>query len=430
MGIFQRLFQSSAQLNPSATNKRQTANVEQRLNELAREINQPFSCPQVKDNRFSVSTNKIKQWGQKAAFTSMLIALPLGLLWIVNLPYPAIRRPIYNRFPLLLLPSQIYFDNSYKQSVRYVRQGDQLVAQATSIEDIQLGQERLAKAQKHLDAIPFMPLEELKNSGYGYGRFYGSFSHFDMQKLRADVGTLEAKIFQEQNAYNLLQESLLDIKEAKSKYQQTNEASEQKTAIQAWQSAINRLREVPETTRAGKQAQLQSQNATETFSQEVGEIFVAQELQTYILSAQQFAQQAQNLAKNAPHSLEKWQEIERLWSLAIAELESVPQDDLQAYLKSKQLIAQYEGILAQIRLQKKDEQLSINAFNNAQQKIDRLLYNTSFSSKSLNFNQTIADLRNIVNELDKVKNETTVYNKSQELKAFANNKIQELQGTK
>ena len=372
----------------------------------------------------------MKQWGQKIVFSSLMIGIPLGFLWVVNLPYPAIRRPIHNRFPLLLLPSQIYIDNNYKQSVRYVRQGEQFIARATSIEDILLGEERLIKAQKYLDGIPFIPLEELQNSGYGYGRLYGSFSHFDMQRLRGDVGTLEAKIFQEKNAYDLLTESESAIDTAKEQYQQSSEPQDKQLAIKNWQSAINKLKEIPASTLAGKKAQLKYQNTREEFANEVGEIYANEELQTYVLAAQQFSNQALSLAKNPPHNLAKLQEIERLWSLAIAELESVPKEDLQAYLKSKQLIAEYSAKLAQIRLQKSAEKTSINAFNNAQKKVEKLLINTPANSQSLNVNRTIADLQNIINELDKVQKETTVWTESQKLKTFAGKKLKELQGAK
>ena len=379
------------------------------------------------------SFSQIKTWGNKLIITGFFVAIPLGLLWIVNLPYPAIRRPVHNKFPLLLLPSQIYIDNNYKQSVRFVRKGQQLVDSATSLEDIRLAEEDLKKAQKYLDGIPFLPLEELQRSpygygyGYGYGRFYGSFSHFDMQRLRGDVGQLEAKIFQEKNAHALLTKSLSSIDRGKNQYQQSNSEAEKKAAIKLWQSAINQLREVPTSTLAGKSANVKYNNTLEEFKTEVGEIYVNDQLNTFVASAQQFSRQAVVLVKNPPHSVAKWQEVERLWQMAINELKLVPKDDFKAYGKSRELIAQYSANLAQIRLRKNAEQNSVVAFNNAQRKIEGLLQKTTVNPNALNVNRTIADLQNIINELDKVENGTTVYQDSQQLKVFANQKIKELQ---
>ena len=372
----------------------------------------------------------IKTWGNKLVVTGLCVGIPLGLLWVVNLPYPAIRRPIHNRFPLLLLPSQIYIDNNYKQSVRFVRQGQQLVDSATSLEDILLGEQSLVKAQKYLDGIPFMPLEELNQhnrGGYGNRGFYVSFSHFDMQRLRGDVGKLEAKIFQEKNAHNLVTETLSSIDNVKNQYQQLDNEAEKKEVIKEWRSAINKLTEIPASTVARKNLDAKYNNILNDFKVEVGEAYVDEQLDTFIATAQQFSRQAISLANNPPHIVAKWEEVERFWQMAIAELELVSRDDLQAYSQSKKLIAEYSANVAKIRLRKQAEQKSVLAFNDAQQQVKRLLENTPSTPESLNVNKTIADLQNIVNELNKVETDTTVYQQSQNLKVFANNKIQELQ---
>jgi hypothetical protein len=59
--------------------------------------------------------------------------------------------------------------------------------------------------------------------------------------------------------------------------------------------------------------------------------------------------------------------------------------------------------------------------------IQTLLSNTPAQAENLNINQTIVDLQSIINELNKVKDGSTVYQQTQELKVFANNKIKELQ---
>jgi hypothetical protein len=304
-----------------------------------------------KNNPIKSFISTIQTWGNKLAFTSLCIGIPLGVLWVVNLPYPAIRRPIYNKFPLLLLPSQIYIDNNYKQSVRFVRQGIQLVDSATSLDDILLGEESLKKAQKYLDGIPFMPLEDLNLRG-GMG-FYGSFSHFDMQRLRGEVGELEAKVFQEKKAHELVEEALVAIDKAKTEYQEATSEIDKQAAIKQWRMGLNQLTEVPASTWARKNIEVKYQNILDEFKTEVGDIYVDQQLGTFISTAQQFSSQAIALAEDPPHNVAKWEEVEKLWQMAIDELKLVPQTDLQAYGASKQLIAEYSVNLAQVRLKKK-----------------------------------------------------------------------------
>ncbi len=77
-----------------------------------------------------------------------------GLIWLLNLPYPMIRRPVAKTAPILLLPSYLSMDSNYRQAIAKVEQADQLVNQATSLADLKLGQEKVTQAQKHLDALP------------------------------------------------------------------------------------------------------------------------------------------------------------------------------------------------------------------------------------------------------------------------------------
>ena len=71
-----------------------------------------------------------------------------GLIWILNLPYPMIRRPVAKTAPIILLPSYVKMDRNYREAIANVEQADQLVNQATSLEDLKLGQEKVNQAQK------------------------------------------------------------------------------------------------------------------------------------------------------------------------------------------------------------------------------------------------------------------------------------------
>ncbi len=428
MGIFNWSSRKNTTNQPTNQSKSKRS-IDQQLEEWEKEIkaNQTnYSNQKTSATTTNSSLSGVKVWVSRLTIASLFVGIPLGLLWITNLPYPAIRRPVYNRFPLLLLPSQIYIDNNYKQSVRFVAKGRQLVEGATSLEDILLAQEELQKAQEYLDGIPFMPLAELNEKGYRYssGRLHLSFSHFDLQRLRADVGELDAKIFQENNAHALLNQAQLAIETAEKKYQQSSTEAEKQTAIKGWKNAMNELRKVPPSTLASQNAQNQYTLAQEKFAGELGDLFVDEQLQTYITIAEEFANQAIILADNPPHSNAKWQEVEKFWQMSIDELNSVPKDNLLAYQKSRQLAAQYKANLAQIRLKKDAQANSAIAFNSAQQKIANLQQQNK--SNSSNVEQTISQLQDIINELNKVESGTSFYQESQDLKSFANQKIAQL----
>lgn len=48
---------------------------------------------------------------------AILVGLPVGVLWVVNLPYPPIRYPVARTAPILLLPSYISIDSNYREAI-------------------------------------------------------------------------------------------------------------------------------------------------------------------------------------------------------------------------------------------------------------------------------------------------------------------------
>ena len=101
----------------------------------------------AKANRAS---GKLKFVGMAAVGT----AIAAGTVWVLNLPYPMIRWPVARTAPIVLLPSYISMDHNYRQAISLVEQADQLVNQATSAQDIELGSTKAAQAQQHLDKLP------------------------------------------------------------------------------------------------------------------------------------------------------------------------------------------------------------------------------------------------------------------------------------
>jgi hypothetical protein len=183
------------------------------------------------------------------------LTIAAGGLWVLNLPYPMIRWPVSRTAPILLLPSYISMDHSYRQAVSLVAQSDQLVNQATSTQDIELGAEKVDEAQKHLDRLPVWFL------GY-YPRSYCSlfscswrFTYDEFAAAREEIGRMEAKVFQEQNAFTLLDEGTAEVDAAKVAYQAADTGEAKTAAVTAWQAGMDKLNEIPPETLAGRQAQ-------------------------------------------------------------------------------------------------------------------------------------------------------------------------------
>ena len=179
-----------------------------------------------------------------------------GLLWVVNLPYPMIRRPVAQTAPILLLPSYISMDRNYREAIAHVEQADQLVNHVTSRADLELGEEKVKAAQKNLETLPVWFL------GYepqAYCRFWGCTWRFtldEFQEARANLGRMEAKIFQEKNAIAELETLEANLEEAKQQYYRAKTSSEQQQAMMTWQTSMAQLAKLPTSTLAGKNAQI------------------------------------------------------------------------------------------------------------------------------------------------------------------------------
>ncbi|OAB57430.1 hypothetical protein AY600_01655 [Phormidium willei BDU 130791] len=178
----------------------------------------------------------------------------VGFIALANLPYPMIRRPIAEHAPILLLPSFLSMDKNYREAIALVEQSDQLVNQATSAADLQLGQEKVTQAQHHLDQLPVWFL------GYypqRYCTFFGcswNFTHDEFETARKAIGRMDVVLFQEKNAHDELEEVLGELQAARSQYREAATYQGAQNALDTWQAAIDRLHLIPSQTLAGELA--------------------------------------------------------------------------------------------------------------------------------------------------------------------------------
>jgi hypothetical protein len=90
----------------------------------------------------------------KIKWATILLGTSVGVIWVVNLPYPMIRWPVAKTVPILLLPSYISMDHNYRGAIHNLEQADQLINRATSPADIERGGEKVKTAKRNLDNLP------------------------------------------------------------------------------------------------------------------------------------------------------------------------------------------------------------------------------------------------------------------------------------
>jgi len=361
----------------------------------------------------------------KIAWTGVILGSMAGLVWVVNLPYPMIRRPVARTAPILLLPSYIRMDHNYRQTIRNVEQADQLINNATSAADFSLGEDKVKLAQNHLDQLPVWFLGYEPKLYCSLFSCSWKFTLDEFESARTNVARMEAKVFQEKNAQIELEKAESALDQAKQQYQQAGTPTENRNAIASWQTALDQIEQIPSATLAGKTAKTKFLAYQRDFQEVVGFAADNQRTGSLIGAAQEFAFAAAKAAQNPPHTATEWQQIAKLWQQAIARLEKVPLED-QGYLEAQKLLVTYQTNLGIIQTRYLAETESIQALEEAQRQIKRLLANTP-SDAAINQNLTISQLQGIINQLNKVQPGTTSYSKAQELLISAQNKLQQLQ---
>lgn len=347
-------------------------------------------------------------------------AIAAGSIWVLNLPYPMIRWPVARTMPIVLLPSYISMDHSYRQAISLVEQADQLVNQATSAQDIELGGDKATEAQKHLDKLPVWFL------GY-YPRTYCTwfsctwrFTYDEFETARKDIGRMEAKVFQERNALELLASGTAAVDNAQAQYRTAPTTQDKLQAVADWQTGMDRLNEIPPETLAGRMGQTKLAAYERDFSQVSGLLAGGDRTSTLIDAAKQFAWTASTEGQNPPHPVETWNRIAGLWQQAIARLEQVPVEDA-GYNEAQKMLAEYQNKLGIVKEQQIREEQSQQAYTAALAKNADLSRRVEFLTPSA----YAGELQSIMNDLNQVQASTTVYDSAQQLKQAVQARLQE-----
>ncbi|MBW4693271.1 MAG: hypothetical protein KME27_16080 [Lyngbya sp. HA4199-MV5] len=344
-----------------------------------------------------------------------------GGIWVLNLPYPPIRWTVARVAPIVLLPSFISMDKNYRQAIAATEQADQLVNQATSAADLELGTTKVKTAQKSLDALPVWFLGYYPQAYCGFFQCTWRFTLDEFQDARKEVARMDAKLFQENNAQTQLNQADQLLGTAKQQYQAAPNATTKQAAITQWQQAIDQLHQLPEQTLAERMARPKLTAYERDFQQVSGLAMGTAQSSNLIEAAKIFAKTAQQLDLQAPHAVVEWEENQKQWETAIDRLEKIDFKDPD-YQQAQTLLAKYTQSLSRVQIRLKNEQASTQAFNEAQRLRNDLYEVVPANATALSPSQT-RQLRVIADTLEAVQPNTTVYAKAQVMLKAANSRL-------
>jgi tetratricopeptide (TPR) repeat protein len=358
-------------------------------------------------------------WGA-IKFSSIALLLLGGGIYVANLPIPALRWSVARSMPILLIPSFMSMDNHYRGAINSVEQADQLINSATAPEDFELGGTKVKEAQRHLEALPVWFVGFYPKRYCSFVQCSWRFTLDEFRSARENVARMEAKLFQEGNARTQLEEKEQALDEAKQAYSQAKDNSGRQKAIAQWQTAIDALKQVPDQTLAGRMSQETIQAAERDFQQVVG--FTVDNTRTgnWMEAAREFAGAASK--GKSPQSLTELQETKGLWEEAIDRIEKITVDDPDYREAQKQLVV-YKQSLSAVEIQMQAEKESVQAFQEAQRLKQTLLAITTNDPNRLDRGRVARSLQEIIDELQKVKQGTTVYTQAQTLRQAAEKRL-------
>ncbi len=342
-------------------------------------------------------------------WVAIVVASIGGAICLVNLPLPMIRKPIAQKAPFLLLPSYIGMDNNYREAINAIKQADRLIDKATSLEDINQGGEKLKQAQRSLDNLPNQLLGYYPQAYCGLFECTWEFTVDEFETARRQVARIDAKAFEEKNAFESLSQAEETLQAAKQQYESAKNTGDKQKAIAQMQTAMITLQQIPRESLAGKKAL----TIIAVFKPDLTKIIAKQGKSgvsgNLIEAAKVFAIQAAQAAQNPPHPTYKWEQIEKLWLEAIKRLQKIEVTNPN-YLEAQKLLAKYQSNQGIIQTRLQAERESQKILNQAEAQIERFIANPPSE-----LNQYKAKLQTIISKLKTVQSGTTSYPRAKEL---------------
>lgn len=351
---------------------------------------------------------------------TIAIALSTSGIWLANRPIPWIRYAVMDVAPFLLTPSYMAMDHNYRQAIALVEQSDQLVNQATAFEDLDLGRQKVKAAQNHLDQLPAWFLGHYPGDYCRWAGCYWRFTIDEFKSAREDVARMEAKLFQEKNAQTRFEQTEQALGEAVQIIRDGATGAVRQNAIVEWQSAIDALDQLPASTIAGRLARPKLDATARDFREMVGFQADSDRNQRLIEVAEISANAAKQNTTKAPMSLTQLAQVEESWKNAIAKLQQIRLDDPD-YVEAQRRSMTYQQNLNTIEERIQIEKESIRAYEIAEQMSENLI--ETADPKILDQSEIRRKFQNVLNQLDKVKPNTTVYPKAEAMRISAEKRM-------
>jgi hypothetical protein len=251
------------------------------------------------------------------------------------------------------------------------------------------------------------------------------FTFDEFSRARAQIGRMDARIFQENNALTQLQTAEIDLQKAKQAYQNATNTSQQQAAIADWQTALDQLTVLPKETLAGTTGETKYRNYERDFNQVVGSVAGSNQTQTMIVAAQQFADLAIKNSQKSAYTVTEWQQIQTLWENAVDRLQKVDSTDPD-YVAAQSYLADYTQKLGVVKTRLETEEKSNLAIANAKQQTQDLISSLPTKPNPDERNKLISRLQGIIDQLKQVQTNTTVYPEAQTLLKQAQSKLSQL----
>jgi hypothetical protein len=211
-----------------------------------------------KTNNTSPSTNTTVNALKVGSIVLAIAIIPTAIA-ISNIPYRMVRDPVVHTAPLLLFPSMVSWDFQCSQAVSQIDKAESTIDQAKQTADLDTAKTLLTSAQKHLDTLP--AAGSPANALWGGGTA-SCPSPSDLQVRMLKLGSRLTDEQQAQVQFSSLHNALAAVKV---QYQQAQTPDLKKFEHNEWLSALNRLGQLPPSTLAGRQAQVELSDGMKEF---------------------------------------------------------------------------------------------------------------------------------------------------------------------
>ncbi|MBD1846032.1 hypothetical protein H6F89_21970 [Cyanobacteria bacterium FACHB-63] len=346
------------------------------------------------------------------------ISLSASGIWFVNLPIPWLRDSVVQVAPVLLTPSYMAMKDHYRKEIALIEQSEQLVNQATAFTDLDLGLQKVEAAQKHLDELPLSLLRQDSDDDCDEGDC--EFTIGEVKAARERVARIQTKLLQEKDAQTRFEQAEQALGESVGMIRNGATGKSRQSAIADWRAAIDTLSQLPASTLAGRLAREKLSAAERDFRTTVEVQAESDRNRRLIEVAQISANVARQQTRNEPMSQIQLSQVQENWESAIAKLQQIQPADPD-YVEASRRMTSYQQGLNAIKERIQHEKDSVAAYESAQAMTQRLISNADPNRVDRSY--ILGQLRAIVDRLDQVKPNTTVYEKAAEMRTSAEKRM-------